>query len=181
MHVAGQPVADLAARIDQPGAVVEREVHRLGVQHLAALAESGTSQAASTRATSCSVTVAPISSTCAGQPVAARPRPERQAITWSTRTSGHLLRRLHRGADRAFGLAHRVDLAERTPRERVVAAPITRNADCPASEPTPSARARGPSKRSTRQAILEVPMSRIAITPRCIAARRIAAWLACCW
>ncbi len=41
VHVDRQLVADLPARIDQPRAVVEREVHRLRVQHLAARPEIG--------------------------------------------------------------------------------------------------------------------------------------------
>ena len=67
----------------------------------------------------------------------------------------------------------RVDAAE--VRDRVVAAPITRHPAWPASAPTPSvSRSRSlPSKRSTRQAILDVPTSRTATTPRCIAARRM--------
>ena len=62
-----------------------------------------------------------------------------------------------------------------TPRDRVVAAPITRNPDCPASDPMPSvSRLRSvPSNLSTRQAILELPTSRIAITPLCIATLRM--------
>jgi len=64
---------------------------------------------------------------------------------------------------------------KRTPRLRVVAAPITRNWLWPAIGPTPScSRSRsGPSKRRIRQAIFEVPTSRMAITPRCMAARRM--------
>jgi len=63
---------------------------------------------------------------------------------------------------------------KRTPRDRVVAAPITRKPACPAIGPTPSKSPSGsvPSKLSTRQAILDVPTSKMATTPRCIAARR---------
>ena len=59
-------------------------------------------------------------------------------------------------------------------RDRVVAAPITLNPACPAIGPTPSRYPSGsvPSKFSTRQAILDVPTSKMATTPRCIAARR---------
>jgi hypothetical protein len=41
MHVAGQPVADLAARIAKARAVIQRKVHGLGVQHLAPRADVG--------------------------------------------------------------------------------------------------------------------------------------------
>ena len=57
VHVGRQHLPHLPARINQPGAVIEREIHRLCVQHLAPLAESGTSQALSTRLISCSLTV----------------------------------------------------------------------------------------------------------------------------
>jgi hypothetical protein len=71
---------------------------------------------------------------------------------------------------------------KRTPRERVVAAPITRNCDWPAIEPRPSSRSPSvPSKRRTRQAIFEVPISRMAITPRWIAARRMFRMALCDW
>ena len=58
---------------------------------------------------------------------------------------------------------------------RVEAAPITRKFTCPAIGPTPSVSRKVPvpSKRSTKQAILDVPMSRMPITPRCRAARRM--------
>ena len=71
---------------------------------------------------------------------------------------------------------------KRTPRERVVAAPITRKPDCPASDPTPSfaATLSLPSNLSTRHPIFDVPMSRIAITPRCIAVFRMARMARCC-
>ena len=64
---------------------------------------------------------------------------------------------------------------KRTPRERVVAAPITRNPVCPARELTPSVSLTlsEPSKRKIRHTILELPTSKIAMTPRCIAAFRI--------
>ena len=63
------------------------------------------------------------------------------------------------------------------PRERVVAAPITRNEDWPARVPIPSPSARADRSGSTfriRQAIFDVPMSRTAITPLASAAFRIA-------
>ena len=71
---------------------------------------------------------------------------------------------------------------KRTPRERVVAAPITRKPLWPAMVPTPSlSRNRvGPSKRSTRQDIFEVPTSRMATTPYSRAALRMARMARCC-
>jgi hypothetical protein len=64
---------------------------------------------------------------------------------------------------------------KRTPRDRVVAAPITRNPACPAIAPIPSPGLMSvSSKRSTRQAILNVPISSTAITPRRIASSRLA-------
>ena len=41
MHVAEQLVAQMVARVGQVAAVVDREIHRLRVQHLAAAAEIG--------------------------------------------------------------------------------------------------------------------------------------------
>ena len=75
-------------------------------------------------------------------------------MTWSTRTSA-----IRCAPCTAVRIARSVSgiastSPPRTPRERVVAAPITRNRDCPAMCPTPSPRAASGSKRSTRQAVL---------------------------
>ena len=61
------------------------------------------------------------------------------------------------------------------PRDLVVAAPITRKVDCPAMEPitSPDKILSELSKRRIRQATLELPTSKTAMTPRWIADFRI--------
>ena len=110
MHVAGQPRADLAARIGQAGAVVEREVHRLRVDHLARGAVIG--QVAGDQRAPISASPTPcLDLHLTQQAVGSRPRTAEAGDDVVDADLGHFLRGLDDGADRALRLLHRRDLA----------------------------------------------------------------------
>ena len=98
---------------------------------------SGTSQAASTRLTSCSVTTESCRSQVPGQPIAARLGAREAGDHMIDPHIRHLLRRLHRSADRTLGLVHHRDLAEAHP-----ARPGRRGPDHPELTTWPGKRAR---------------------------------------
>jgi hypothetical protein len=92
--------------------VIEREVHRLGVQHLAPMADIGHIAGREDRGDVAVLHRPGLQRDLAIQPVAARPRARKRHDHVVDAGLRHLLRALHGGADRALGLLHGVDLAE---------------------------------------------------------------------
>jgi len=112
VHVAGEPPPVLPARIGKAGAVVQREVHRLRVQHLAAVAIVGHVAGGQHAGHVLFADLFGQDLDLAGKAIAARLRARKAGDDVIDPHIRHLLRRLHRGADRAFGFGHRVDLAK---------------------------------------------------------------------
>ena len=119
MHVAGQPVADLPARVAQTGPVIQGKVHWLRVQHLAAVADighvTGRQNARHILFGDDGILQIPFP----GQTIAARLGPREADDHMIDPHIRHLLRRLNGGPDRAFGFIHHRDFAKaHAPRPR---------------------------------------------------------------
>ena len=102
----------MAARIGQARAVIEREIHRLGVQNLAPVADIRHVAGREHRSDVAILHRPRLERDLPVEPVAARARARQRHDDMVDAGLRHLLRALHGGADRALGLLHRVDLAE---------------------------------------------------------------------
>ncbi len=112
VHVDRQVLADLPARVGQPGAVVEREVHRQRVQRLAVVAVVGDLAGRQHVADVALGHRAVLDLDLAGAAVGARPPAGEADDHVVDPQPRHLLRALDRGPHRALALLHRGDLAE---------------------------------------------------------------------
>ena len=160
--------ADLPARIGQPAAVVEREVHRQRVQRLAVVAVVGDLAGGEHVADVALGDGAVLHLDLAGAAVGARPPAGEADDHVVDPQARHLLRALDRGADRALAFLHRGDLAEGDAARAGVGGadhPEGALGQRPGGRPSPSPTSSG-TNCSTRQATFEVPMSSTAITPR---------------
>ena len=173
VHVDREVAADLAARVGEAAAAVEGEVDRERVQRLAVVAVVGDVAGGEHRADVALGDRAVLDLDLAGDAVGARPAAGEADDDVVDAQVRHLLRALDRGPDRALALLHGESTSPKAmPRERVLAAPITRKAPWDsAGRPSPSPRSSG-TNCSTRQATLEVPMSSTAMIPRLSAASR---------
>ena len=115
VQVTGKAIADLAARIAQTRAVVEREVHRLGVQHFAPRADIGHITGGQNPRDILFGHDRVLQFPLARQAIAARLCPRKTGDHMVYAHIGHFLRRLDGGADGAFGLVHHRDLAKAHP------------------------------------------------------------------
>ena len=115
MHIAGQAVAALIARVGQACAVVQREVYGLGVDHLAPLADIGGITGGQNARHIVFVHQGIVQLDLARKAIAAR---------FTARETGdhmihphirHFLCGLHRRANGAFGFVHGADLAKAHP------------------------------------------------------------------
>ncbi len=92
--------------------MVEREVHRLGMQHLATFAVIGHLAGGQHPADILLVDRGAFDVDLSGQAVGPRPCPRETGNDMVDADIGHLLRGLHGRADRALGLLHAFDFAE---------------------------------------------------------------------
>ena len=115
MHVHREAVAQLAARVGQTAAVIQREVHRLGVQHLAALAIFRHVAARQHPRHVLLRDRLPLQLDRGVEPIAARLPARETGDDVIDADASHFLCGLKRGADRALGLAHGANFTKTDP------------------------------------------------------------------